>query len=427
LLRTRYHDSVPRRIKPIRNPVHFEHDGDVVEAERGESLAAALIASDRLVVGRSPKLHRPRGPYCLEGACEGCLARVDGVPNVMTCRSVARGGEQVATQNVLGSRQVDLLRATDFLFPHGIDHHRLFAGVAGVSSMVQAFARRVAGSGTLPDRPSARGRAARSRVRHLVIGAGAAGLSAAIELGKSAWLVDDGLHPGGSLAALTPALARELTARARQRGVRISTRSTVLGLYRPASGAPALHALVATPARMHHVVPERILVASGAHASCTAFGNNDLPGVWSARAALMLLRRGILVGERVVIVGSGRFAEEFERSTRALAPSIQRIASESLIRATGRSQVTGVVVGAHGDEQKLACDALLVEGSYARSLELVSQAGGQLEYRANTGFVPVLDENARAAPGVYCAGHAAASALGSGEDGRRMGVYLARL
>lgn len=430
-LGTRYHDRVPRRIRPIRQPVRIEHDGNAVFAERGEPLAAALVAAERLLLGRSPKLHRPRGPFCLRGSCEGCLARVDGVPNVMTCLMAAHGGEQVITQNVLGSRRTDLLRATDFLFPHGIDHHRLFAGVAGLSSVVQAFARRAAGLGKLPDRELLRGRASRARVRCLVAGAGAAGLSAAIELGASAWLVDDAFEPGGSLAALAPGHAVALVDRARERGVRLSLRSTVIGVYRPEGGEPGLRALVVTPARVHQISAERIVVASGTHAGSAPFGNNDLPGVWSARAALMLLRHGILVGDRILIAGAGRFADEFERATRALpdatrpAQPILRTAVESLVRATGRSHVTGAVLNVDGRERKVACDALLIEGSYSRSLELVGQAGGRLEFHPDTGFRPLLDAHAQAAPGVYCAGSAAGSGMDSAAHGTQVGAYLA--
>jgi sarcosine oxidase subunit alpha len=42
--------------------VELFHDGQSVVACRGEPLALSLIAADRLLLSRSPKLHRPRGP-----------------------------------------------------------------------------------------------------------------------------------------------------------------------------------------------------------------------------------------------------------------------------------------------------------------------------------------------------------------------------
>ncbi|HYP86751.1 MAG TPA: (2Fe-2S)-binding protein, partial [Polyangiaceae bacterium] len=89
------------RLGPPPDAVELSHDGATIVARRGESLALSLIAADRLLLSRSPKLHRARGPYCLRGACEGCLVRVDGLPNQPACRVLVQGGERVETQNVL--------------------------------------------------------------------------------------------------------------------------------------------------------------------------------------------------------------------------------------------------------------------------------------------------------------------------------------
>src|SRR5215468_3986209 len=111
-----------RRSRPSRDPVTITLDGESIAAERGEPLAAALLAADKTILARSPKLHRPRGPTCFRGACDGCLARVDGVPNVMTCLREAREGTTIETQNTLGSREIDLLRVTDWFFAEGFNH-----------------------------------------------------------------------------------------------------------------------------------------------------------------------------------------------------------------------------------------------------------------------------------------------------------------
>src|SRR5688572_19290242 len=138
-----------RRGRALQDPVTITLDGADVPAERGEPLAIALLAAGKITLARSPKLHRPRAPSCLRGACDGCLARVDGVPNVMTCLRPAAGGERIETQNVVGSRESDLLRVTDWFFPQGIDHHHLMAGIPGISGVMQAFARKLAGLGKL--------------------------------------------------------------------------------------------------------------------------------------------------------------------------------------------------------------------------------------------------------------------------------------
>src|SRR5947207_323758 len=176
------------RIRPLRDPVTVRFDGDDVPAERGEPLVAALVAAGHLTLARSPKFHRPRGPACLRAACDGCLARVDSVPNVMTCRVPAADGMCIETQNVVGTRELDLLRAADWFFPEGMNHHELLAGVPGVSRVMQGLARRVAGLGTLPggggesapDVPVPP--AIRRQVDAIVIGAGPFGIAAAVEL-----------------------------------------------------------------------------------------------------------------------------------------------------------------------------------------------------------------------------------------------------
>ena len=95
------------RPRTTARSVTLEFDGEEVVAERGEPVAVALVASGRWALARSAKFHRPRGPSCLRAACDGCLARVDGEPNVMTCRVPAAEGTRVETQNVVGSADTD--------------------------------------------------------------------------------------------------------------------------------------------------------------------------------------------------------------------------------------------------------------------------------------------------------------------------------
>jgi len=410
-----------RRLAQPSDPVELLHDGDKVVAERGEPLAHALIAADRLLLARSGKMHRPRGPYCLRGGCDGCLARVDGEPNVMTCRRPARGGERIETQNVLGSRSVDMLRATDFLFPRGMDHHRLFAGVRGLSTVVQQFARRVAGLGRMPDWAAPAREARRVELPVLIVGGGAAGLGAAAELGGRALLVDDGLSPGGSLAALGPERALALAARAKAAGARVRSATTALALYRePEDERGWIHALLSGPEGVELALVDALCLAPGCHAPVLPFDNNDLPGVVSARAALWLWRSGIAIGDRVVIVGQGRFADAFEAAASS-SLSVKRVALEQVLHASGRSRVGGVVVGDGGGERRLKADALIVDGPGAPSFELAEQSGARLRFDPARGYAPEHDASGQVSPGVWCAG----SVVGAG-DSERDGARIAQ-
>jgi sarcosine oxidase subunit alpha len=168
---------------------------------------------------------------------------------------------------------------------------------------------------------------------------------------------------------------------------------------------------------------ENVILATGCHAATLAFENNDLPGIWSAEAALRLLRLGIAVGQRVVIVGRGRFGDALAQ----MPSAVRRVSEASLMRAVGRSRVSGVLLRANRREEKIACDALVIDGPGAPTSELVGQAGGRLKFRAERGFVPELDADNRCAPRVYCAGSLTGDDRDGIEDGKRVGALLAKL
>ncbi len=51
------------------------------------------------VLSHSPKYGRPRGLHCARGGCMSCLMRVDGVPNVRSCKTPVRDGMRVERQD----------------------------------------------------------------------------------------------------------------------------------------------------------------------------------------------------------------------------------------------------------------------------------------------------------------------------------------
>jgi sarcosine oxidase subunit alpha len=387
-----------RRLHPPRHPVEFELDGETIVAEKGEPLAFALIAAGKVALCRSPKLHRPHGPYCLRGACDGCALRVNGEPNVMSCLVPCEGGEQVSTQNVLGSRRVDLMAATDWFFPRGIDHHHFLAGVPAASFVVQKIARHVAGLGKIPDEPRPVGSARREEVDVLVVGAGAAGLAVALRLRASkarpkVLVVDDGFEAGGSLLA-RGAPVPDLS------GLDLYDRTTAAGVY-------DREVLVARDSEAVVVRPRALVLATGTHDGVLPFAGNDLPGVISARAAALLAQRNIAVGEKVAILGSGPYASAFlER----LGRHVQAIAVPlgSPIAAEGRGRITSITVGTKKAARRHEVDALLVEAPGGPSFELAEQAGVGVTFDASRGgYVPVVDPNGRALPWLWCAGELA--------------------
>jgi sarcosine oxidase subunit alpha len=392
---------MPHRLSSPERPIELEFDGEPVIAEDGEPLAFALLASGKVALSRSPKLHRPHGPYCLRGGCDGCVVRVNGEPNVMSCLVACKGGERVETQNVLGSRKVDLMEVTDWFFPRGIDHHHFLAGVPAASFVVQKIARHVAGLGKLPDRARPIGTSRREEVDVLVVGAGPSGLAVALALRAARRLkvviADDGVTPGGSLRA---------------RGAPVPNLSSLdLYAHTTAAGVYEREVLLAREAEAIVVRPRALVLATGTHEGVLAFPGNDLPGVFSARAAALLAHHGIAVGKKVALLGSGSYTDAFLRaigkrvSTFAVPPGAS-------ITAEGRGRLTSITIeaGARKRTSRHAVDALLVEAPGAPSFELAEQAGATVTFDgARGGYLPITDAKGRSSadPFLWCTGELA--------------------
>ena len=390
------------RRRPLGAPVTIYLDDAPIPAERGEPLAVALLGAGKGTLARSPKLHRPRGPSCLRGACDGCLARVDGVPNVMTCLRPARGGERIETQNVIGSRESDVLRVTDWFFPKGIDHHHLMAGIPGVSSVMQTFARKLAGLGRLPDAKVAPKEARVIETDALVVGAGLAGRVVASRLaarGARVCLVDDGAAPGGSLSG-APELAERIERKYPLDRADVRVCHVAAGVYRGET-------LIASEEGAIVVRSKVKVFATGAHDGVLAVANNDLPGLFSARALAQLAARGITPKRGAAIVGEGFWAD---RVTAALGEAkVVRVAASSVESVVGTSRVRGLRVRDGGErggggERSIEVDVVGVAIPGAPSFEVAAQAGAGVRFDELSGYAVSCDERGRAADGVWAAG-----------------------
>jgi predicted molibdopterin-dependent oxidoreductase YjgC len=88
-----------RRLAPISDSRSFQFEGLTLSAEKGESVALALLASGIESCRYSVVHGRPRGPYCLMGACFECLVVIDGVPSRQGCQVEVREGMVIARQS----------------------------------------------------------------------------------------------------------------------------------------------------------------------------------------------------------------------------------------------------------------------------------------------------------------------------------------
>lgn len=96
-----------KRIHPINYPVSIRFEDQVITAESGDTVAAALLASGILIFRQSAESNTGRGPLCMIGNCFDCLVEIDGVPNLQACRVRVYEGMRVRKQGGITRIEVD--------------------------------------------------------------------------------------------------------------------------------------------------------------------------------------------------------------------------------------------------------------------------------------------------------------------------------
>lgn len=426
--------------------VSIRFDGRSVEAFEGETVGAALHAEGERVLMRSIKYHRPRGLFCNAGKCASCLVRVDGTPNVRACVTPVHDGMVVETQNAFPSARRDFYALVDKIYPRVLDVHDQFARVPFLRPIHHAIVRRMAGFGKVPDlkpvkhrRPGLR----RMDVDVLVVGAGPAGLAAAVAAAEGAarvLLVDEGDRAGGSLLLHRDALAGrdgvhvadELLQRLLDAGGAYLPRSTAFGCYLTDGRGDLLPAPglvpVLTPERIVETRPRALVLATGHHETPPLLRGNDLPGVMGARAALVLLHRhGVLPGRRVVVASPEGLGPKAAEDLAKAGADVLGVVGEGpwkdarIVEAYGGDRVQGVVLERGGETWKEACDLVLAAGNETPRVELAQQVGARLRARGFSLAPETGPGGATSVPGVFAVGDLTGSApipvlLAAGED-----------
>lgn len=89
-----------RRIPGYRcDQVTIHVDGVPVDAASGEYVAGVLLRNAPYTARKTVLSGSARAPFCMMGVCADCAAMVDGVPSVLTCRTLVREGMQVRRQD----------------------------------------------------------------------------------------------------------------------------------------------------------------------------------------------------------------------------------------------------------------------------------------------------------------------------------------
>jgi methylglutamate dehydrogenase subunit C len=381
------------------------------------------------LVGRSFKYHRPRGimtagveePNALVTVGEG--GRTE--PNTRATDVFVYEGLVARSQNRWPTLSLDfgaILGLAAPIFSAGF-YYKTFFGSAKRWMFYEYFIRKAAGLGDAPtqsdpDRFSQR--AAFCDV--LIVGAGPAGLSAAleaVEAGKRVILVEQDGILGPSLIRdpqdLGAAWIEATAARIRARGGRILTRTTASGYWE--HDLVTLTQRVAEPGqvpangvaqRLWHVRAGQVILATGSIERPIAFAHNDRPGVMLAQAVRTYVQRfGVVPGKRVVIATNNDDAYQTAHALKEAGAEIVAILdarpspagagsgfpvlnnAAPLSTKGARHCLKSVSAQVNGATKSWNADLLAVSGGFTPVVHLHMQAGGTLDWNeAAQAFVP---------------------------------------
>ena len=88
-----------KRRQPPTDPVRIILAGREVIAQRGDSVAAALLGAGEQHFRETPVSGASRAPFCMIGNCFECLVEIDGEPNRQSCMIQVREAMQVRAQH----------------------------------------------------------------------------------------------------------------------------------------------------------------------------------------------------------------------------------------------------------------------------------------------------------------------------------------
>ena len=434
-----------------QKPLNFTYNGTAYSGFQGDTVASALLANGVDIVGRSFKYSRPRGIMAAGAEEPNALLQLGATeatqtPNVRATQQDLFEGLVAGSTNGWPSPENDAMGVIGKIggrfMPPGF-YYKTFMFPSSMWETYEKFIRKAAGFG----RSSLESDVdvydnINQHADVLIVGAGPAGLSAALAAAKSGAriiLADEQSEMGGSLLD-SPAMIDDKPAAqwAADAIAELSTFDNVMLLPRSTVNGYHDHNFLTiherctdhlsdqaengqVRQRMHRVRAKWVVLATGAHERPLVFGNNDLPGVMLASAISTYIRRyAVTPGNKLVLmttndnayqtafdwVDAGRevvaIVDTRENPTgecvaTAKSRGLKVITGSAVIEAKGGKRVTGVLIAgidAAGDKVtseavSYDCDVLASSGGWSPAIHLSCHTGSRPTWSDEViGFIP---------------------------------------
>jgi sarcosine oxidase subunit alpha len=313
-------------------PLTFTYNGKQYKGFQGDTLASAMLANGVNVVSRSFKYSRPRGIVAAGAEEPNAILQLGAteatqVPNVRATQQELFNG--LVSQSTNGWPNVDtdvmsvLGKVGGKMMPPGF-YYKTFMFPESLWNTYESLIRKAAGMGRSPleNDPDFYDHI-NQHCDVLIVGAGPAGLAAALTAARSGArviLADEQSEFGGSLLSTTEKLdgkpASEWVSAVTEElrsydDVMLLPRSTVNGYHdhnfvtiheRCTDHLSDIAPVNQARQRLHKVRAKWVVLATGAHERPLVYSNNDVPGCMVSGAVSTYINRyGVVPGNELVV------------------------------------------------------------------------------------------------------------------------------